>query len=241
MRLIPAIDIIEGKCVRLTKGDYSTKKIYSEDPLEIAMAFEDHGIENLHLVDLDGAKAQKIINYKVLERIATKTNLNIDFGGGLKTNEDLEIAFNSGAKQITGGSIAVNNQDLFLEWLDKYGSNKIILGADVIKGKIATSGWTETSDIEIENFIKNFSEEGIKYVISTDISKDGMLQGPSLQLYKQILDINPELKVIASGGVSQLSDLENVMQIGCEAVIIGKAIYENKISLKDLENFILNN
>ncbi|MGO1752081.1 MAG: 1-(5-phosphoribosyl)-5-[(5-phosphoribosylamino)methylideneamino]imidazole-4-carboxamide isomerase [Psychroflexus sp.] len=241
MRLIPAIDIIEGKCVRLTKGDYSTQKIYSEDPLEIAMAFEDHGIENLHLVDLDGAKAQKIINYKVLERIATKTNLNIDFGGGLKTNEDLEIAFNSGAKQITGGSIAVNNPDLFLEWLDKYGSNKIILGADVKNGKIATSGWTETSDIEIENFIKNFSEEGIKYVISTDISKDGMLQGPSLQLYKQILDINPELKVIASGGVSQLSDLENVMQIGCEAVIIGKAIYENKISLKDLENFILNN
>lgn len=241
MRLIPAIDIIEGKCVRLTKGDYSTKKIYSEDPLEIAMAFEDHGIENLHLVDLDGAKAQKIINYKVLERIATKTNLNIDFGGGLKTNEDLEIAFNSGAKQITGGSIAVNNPDLFLEWLDKYGSNKIILGADVKNGKIATSGWTETSDIEIENFIKNFSEKGIKYVISTDISKDGMLQGPSLQLYKQILDINPELKVIASGGVSQLSDLENVMQIGCEAVIIGKAIYENKINLKDLENFILNN
>ncbi|PJX28550.1 1-(5-phosphoribosyl)-5-[(5-phosphoribosylamino)methylideneamino]imidazole-4-carboxamide isomerase [Psychroflexus sp. S27] len=241
MRLIPAIDIIEGKCVRLTKGDYSTQKIYSEDPLEIAMAFEDHGIENLHLVDLDGAKAQKIINYKVLERIATKTNLNIDFGGGLKTNEDLEIAFNSGAKQITGGSIAVNNPDLFLEWLDKYGSNKIILGADVKNGKIATSGWTETSDIEIENFIKNFSEEGIKYVISTDISKDGMLQGPSLQLYKQILDINPELKVIASGGVSQLSDLENVMQIGCEAVIIGKAIYENKINLKDLENFILNN
>ncbi|MGO3237527.1 MAG: 1-(5-phosphoribosyl)-5-[(5-phosphoribosylamino)methylideneamino]imidazole-4-carboxamide isomerase [Psychroflexus halocasei] len=241
MRLIPAIDIIEGKCVRLTKGDYSTQKIYSEDPLEIAMAFEDHGIENLHLVDLDGAKAQKIINYKVLERIATKTNLNIDFGGGLKTNEDLEIAFNSGAKQITGGSIAVNNPDLFLEWLDKYGSNKIILGADVKNGKIATSGWTETSDIEIENFIKNFSEEGIKYVISTDISKDGMLQGPSLQLYKQILDINPELKVIASGGVSQLSDLDDVMQIGCEAVIIGKAIYENKINLKDLENFILNN
>ncbi|MGO3690653.1 MAG: HisA/HisF-related TIM barrel protein, partial [Psychroflexus halocasei] len=169
------------------------------------------------------------------------TNLNIDFGGGLKTNEDLEIAFNSGAKQITGGSIAVNNPDLFLEWLDKYGSNKIILGADVKNGKIATSGWTETSDIEIENFIKNFSEKGIKYVISTDISKDGMLQGPSLQLYKQILDINPELKVIASGGVSQLSDLENVMQIGCEAVIIGKAIYENKINLKDLENFILNN
>ncbi|MGO2102495.1 MAG: 1-(5-phosphoribosyl)-5-[(5-phosphoribosylamino)methylideneamino]imidazole-4-carboxamide isomerase [Psychroflexus halocasei] len=241
MRLIPAIDIIEGKCVRLTKGDYTTKKIYSEDPLEIAMAFEDHGIENLHLVDLDGAKAQRVINYNVLERIATKTNLNIDFGGGLKTDEDLKIAFNSGAKQITGGSIAVHDTSLFLEWLDKYGSNKIILGADVKNGKIATSGWTETSDIEIENFIKNFSEEGIKYVISTDISKDGMLQGPSLQLYKQILDINPELKVIASGGVSQLSDLDDVMQIGCEAVIIGKAIYENKISLKDLENFILNN
>lgn len=241
MRLIPAIDIIEGKCVRLTKGDYTTKKIYSEDPLEIAMAFEDHGIENLHLVDLDGAKAQRVINYNVLERIATKTNLNIDFGGGLKTDEDLKIAFNSGAKQITGGSIAVHDTSLFLEWLDKYGSNKIILGADVKNGKIATSGWTETSDIEIENFIKNFSEEGIKYVISTDISKDGMLQGPSLQLYKQILDINPELKVIASGGVSQLSDLDDVMQIGCEAVIIGKAIYENKISLKDLQNFILNN
>lgn len=241
MRIILAIDIIDGKCVRLTKGDYTTKKIYSEDPLEIAMAFEDHGIENLHLVDLDGAKAQKIINYKVLERIASKTNLHIDFGGGLKTDEDLKIAFESGAKQITGGSIAVKNRDLFLSWLKKYSSEQIILGADVKDKKIATSGWTETSDIEIESFIKHFSEEGIKYVISTDISKDGMLQGPSLKLYQEILDINPELKLIASGGISQLSDLDDVQQIGCEAVIIGKAIYENKISLKDLENFILNN
>lgn len=241
MRIIPAIDIIDGKCVRLTKGDYTTKKIYSEDPLEVAMAFEDHGIENLHLVDLDGAKAQRVINYKVLERIATKTNLNIDFGGGLKADEDLKIAFEFGAKQVTGGSIAVKNQDLFLSWLKKYGSDHIILGADVKDKKIATSGWTETSDIEIESFIKHFSEEGIKYVISTDISKDGMLQGPSLKLYQDILDINPELKLIASGGISQLSDLDDVNQIGSEAVIIGKAIYENKISLKDLENFILNN
>lgn len=241
MRIIPAIDIIDGKCVRLTKGDYTTKKIYSEDPLEIAMAFEDHGIENLHLVDLDGAKAQRVINYKVLERIASKTNLDIDFGGGLKTDEDLKIAFESGAKQVTGGSIAVKNQDLFLRWLNKYGSEQIILGADVKGKKIATSGWSETSEFTLDAFIKEYSAHHIKYVISTDISKDGMLQGPSSQLYKQILDINPKLKVIASGGISQLSDLDDVKQIGCEAVIIGKAIYENKISLKDLENYILKN
>ncbi|MDN6316444.1 MAG: 1-(5-phosphoribosyl)-5-[(5-phosphoribosylamino)methylideneamino]imidazole-4-carboxamide isomerase [Flavobacteriaceae bacterium] len=241
MRLIPAIDIIEGKCVRLTRGDYTTKKIYSEDPLETAMAFEDHGIENLHLVDLDGAKAERIVNYKTLEKIASKTQLHIDYGGGLKTNEDLKITFESGAHQITGGSIAVNNRSLFLAWLNKYGSERIILGADVNNNKIATSAWEKTSDIDVLDFINSYQKKGIKNVISTDISKDGMLKGPSIDLYKNILKTNPNLRLIASGGVSQLSDLDALRDLGCEAVIIGKAMYEDKISLKDLEKYVLKN
>lgn len=239
MRIIPAIDIIEGQCVRLSKGDYDTKKVYNENPLEVAKAFEDSGIEYLHLVDLDGAKSKHIVNHKILEKIATQTNLKIDFGGGLKSDKDLKIAFECGAHQITGGSIAVTNKSLFLHWVSKYGAQKIILGADVKDGKIATGGWKESSDLQIEKFIKDFVNDGIEYVISTDISKDGMLEGPSVDLYTSILDDNPDLKLIASGGISNLQDLEDVFEIGCEGVIIGKAIYENRISLKELEKFIL--
>lgn len=239
MRIIPAIDIIEGQCVRLSKGDYDTKKVYNENPLEVAKAFEDSGIEYLHLVDLDGAKSKHIVNHKILESIATHTRLKIDFGGGLKSDKDLQIAFESGAQQITGGSIAVSDKALFLDWVAKFGSQKIILGADAKEGKIATGGWKESSDLQIEKFIRDFVMEGIEYVISTDISKDGMLEGPSVDLYASILKKNPELKLIASGGISNLQDLEDVFEIGCEGVIIGKAIYENRISLKELEKFIL--
>ena len=245
MRIIPAIDIIDGKCVRLTKGDYSTKKIYNENPLEVAKEFEAAGIEYLHVVDLDGAKASQIINYKVLEQIAGKTNLKIDFGGGLKSNKDLEIAFNSGAHQITGGSIAVKNSDIFESWIETYGANKIILGADFYPdssgGKIATNGWQEESTLELIPFIKGYQDKGIQYVICTDISKDGMLQGPSFNMYKEILSETKDLKLIASGGISTFDELPRLAENGCEGVIIGKAIYEHKISLKQLEQYILNN
>ena len=239
MRIIPAIDIINGKCVRLTKGDYTTQKIYNENPLEVAKAFEAHGITYLHLVDLDGAKANHIVNYSVLETLATKTTLKIDFGGGLKSDEDLHIAFNSGAQQITGGSIAVKQPDIFLKWLETYGSEKIILGADAKNGNVAITGWTEQSNIDIQSFITNYINNGVTYVICTDIDKDGMLQGPSIPLYKQIIQQNVTVKLIASGGITTLQDLENLKQIGCEGAIVGKAIYENKISLKALEKFIL--
>lgn len=239
MRIIPAIDIIEGKCVRLTKGDYNTKKIYNENPLEVAKKFEDAGIQYLHVVDLDGAKASHIVNYKVLEKIASKTNLKIDFGGGLKSDEDLKIAFESGAKQITGGSIAVKNPTVFESWIDKYGSDKIILGADCNNEKIAVSGWQEESDLEVIPFIQNYQTKGIDYVICTDISKDGMLQGPSFDLYKRILESSPNIKLIASGGISTFNEIPQLADLGCEGVIIGKAIYENKISLKELENYII--
>ena len=251
MRIIPAIDIIDAKCVRLTKGDYNTKKIYNENPLEVAKEFEDAGIEYLHVVDLDGAKASQIINYKVLEEIATKTNLKIDFGGGLKSDKDLEIAFNSGANQITGGSIAVKNPTIFQSWIEKFGSQKIILGADFYPdnsgGKIATNGWQEESSLELLPFIADYQQKGIEYVICTDISKDGMLEGPSFDTYKEILSQNvissaveKSIKLIASGGISIFDELPKLAELGCEGVIIGKAIYENKISLKQLENFIIN-
>ncbi len=252
MRIIPAIDIIEGKCVRLTKGDYNTKKIYNENPLEVAKEFEDAGIEYLHVVDLDGAKASTIINYKVLEEIATKTNLKIDFGGGLKSDKDLEIAFNSGANQITGGSIAVKNPEVFENWISKFGAEKIILGADFYPdatgGKIATNGWQEESSLQLIPFINDYQSKGIQYVICTDISKDGMLQGPSFGTYEEILNTSKMsdraqsskgLKLIASGGISTFDELPKLAELGCEGVIIGKAIYENKISLKQLESFIL--
>ncbi|ANH60897.1 MULTISPECIES: 1-(5-phosphoribosyl)-5-[(5-phosphoribosylamino)methylideneamino]imidazole-4-carboxamide isomerase [Dokdonia] len=239
MRIIPAIDIIDGNCVRLSKGDYNTKKIYNENPLEVAKQFEAHGITHLHLVDLDGAKSKHIVNHKILEQIATKTALKVDFGGGLKTDEDLRIAFESGASQITGGSIAVKNPDTFKSWLSKFGSDKIILGADAHHRKIAISGWLEESDDDVVEFINAYQKEGVSYVICTDISKDGMLEGPSFDLYQEILASTPDLKLIASGGISTFDELPKLAEMGCEGTIIGKAIYENRISLKQLEDFIL--
>lgn len=241
MRIIPAIDIINGQCVRLTKGDYTTKKVYNEDPVEVAKAFEDSGIQYLHVVDLDGAKESHIVNYKVLEGIASKTRLKIDFGGGLKSDEDLKIAFESGANQITGGSIAVKNPNIFQDWIAQYGPDKIILGADCNNERIAISGWQEESDLEVIPFIKDYQSKGIEYVICTDISKDGMLQGPSFYLYKRILEQTKNLKLIASGGISSYEELPKLLDLGCEGVIVGKAIYEQKISLKDIEKFIISN
>ena len=244
MRIIPAIDIIDGKCVRLTKGDYETKKVYNENPLEVAKAFEASGIEYLHLVDLDGAKAKHIVNYKVLEQIASKTSLKIDFGGGLKANEDLHIAFNSGAKQITGGSIAVKDPKTFEGWISKYGSAKIILGADSDNGKVSISGWMEQSKEDVIPFIKAYQRKSIQYVICTDISKDGMLEGPSVELYKEIIaecsnsSSGQSIKLIASGGISSIEEIPILRDMGCEGVIIGKAIYENHISLKQLEKYV---
>lgn len=237
MRIIPAIDIIEGKCVRLTRGDYGTKKIYNESPLEVAKEFEANGIQYLHLVDLDGAKSSRIINNKVLEQIATKTNLKIDFGGGLKSDEDARIAFESGANQITGGSIAVKNPDTFIGWLTKYGNDKIILGADCKDRKIATNGWLETSEIDIVDFIKEYQEIGVTNIICTDVAKDGMLQGASVDLYLEILS-KTSVNLIASGGVANINDLHRLKEIGCEGAIVGKAIYEGNISLKELQEFI---
>ena len=241
MRIIPAIDIIDGKCVRLSKGDYDTKKIYNEDPLEVAKDFEAHGIRFLHLVDLDGAKSKHIVNHKILEQIASQTSLQIDFGGGLKTDDDLRIAFESGAKQITGGSIAVKDSDTFIGWIEKHGANKIILGADAMDEKVAVSGWLEESKEELIPFIQSYQSKGIKYVICTDISKDGMLEGPSFELYSRILSQTNELKLIASGGISTFDELPKLAEMGCEGTIIGKAIYENRISLKQLETYILSN
>jgi len=258
LRIIPAIDIIEGKCVRLSKGDYNTKKVYNENPLEVAKQYEAHGIGYLHLVDLDGAKSKHIVNHKILEQIASKTSLKIDFGGGLKTDEDLHVAFESGARQITGGSIAVKDETTFKRWLTTYGSQKIILGADAKDEKIAVSGWQEESQINVIPFVKDYQKAGIEYVICTDISKDGMLQGPSFDLYKKllrettvtkteiggsgVLDIEENgIKLIASGGISAFEELHELARIGCKGVIIGKAIYENRISLKQLESYILAN
>lgn len=244
MRIIPAIDIIDGKCVRLTKGDYDTKKVYNENPLEVAKMFEASGIEYLHLVDLDGAKAKHIVNYRVLEQISSKTNLKIDFGGGLKSKDDLHIAFNSGAKQITGGSIAVKDPETFEGWISKYGSAKIILGADSDDGKIAISGWMEQSKEDVIPFIRAYQKKGIQYVICTDISKDGMLEGPSVELYRQIISEctnssnKQSIKLIASGGISCIDEIPILKEMGCEGVIIGKAIYENRITLKQLEKFV---
>lgn len=234
MRIIPAIDIIDGKCVRLSKGDYSTKKVYSESPLEVAKEFEANGITYLHLVDLDGAKSKQIINSKTLELIAAKTNLIIDFGGGIKSDEDVKIAFDCGATQITGGSIAANNPEIFMRWLIKYGNDKIILGADCKNRKIATNGWLETSEEDVVDFITAYKEKGIANVICTDIAKDGMLKGPSIELYTEIIN-KTNINLIASGGVSSFKDLEELVNIGCEGAIVGKAIYEGRITLKELQ------
>ena len=238
MRIIPAIDIINGECVRLSKGDYNQKTVYSKKVLDVAKNFEDNGIQFLHLVDLDGAKQNRIINYKILEKISSQTNLIIDFGGGLKSEEDIKIAFESGAKQVTLGSIAVKNSELFLKSLEKYGSEKIILGADAKKEKIAVSGWLEESEMNIYDFIKEKTEDGIQYVISTDIDKDGMLEGPSFDLYEKIIAENPDIKLIASGGITSTNDLVQLNSIGCEGAIIGKALYENRITFNDLKPFL---
>jgi phosphoribosylformimino-5-aminoimidazole carboxamide ribotide isomerase len=240
MRIIPAIDIIDGKCVRLSKGDYSTKIIYNENPLEVAKSFESHGIEYLHLVDLDGAKSSTIVNYKIIEQIASKTKLKIDFGGGLKSDSDVRIAFESGANQITGGSIAIKKSELFEEWIAYYGSEKVILGADALNEKVAVFGWLENSNVDLIPFIKSYQNKGIQYVICTDISKDGMLEGPSFELYSRILSEISEIKLIASGGISTFEELPKLEKMGCEGTIIGKAIYEDRITLKQIENYILN-
>lgn len=233
--VIPAIDIIDGKCVRLTQGDYAQKKVYNEHPLEVAKQFEDIGLKRLHLVDLDGAKAGAVKNWKVLETIAGKTSLIVDFGGGIKKEEDVRIVFESGAALATVGSLAVKDESAFVEWLQKYGADKFLLGADVKDEKIAISGWLETTDIWIYDFIHKYIQHGVQQIFCTDVSKDGKLEGPSTNLYKNIIKEFPQLYFIASGGVSSMDDLYQLAEIGCKGVIIGKAIYEGKISFKDLK------
>lgn len=237
MQLIPAIDIINGKCVRLTQGDYDSVKIYNENPLETAKQFEDAGLSRLHLVDLDGAKAGSVKNWKVLETIASKTELSIDFGGGIKTANDVNIVLESGANWATVGSIAVKDEILFVQWIENYGAARFMLGADVKNEKIAVGGWLETTDIWIYDFIRKYMSHGINNIFCTDVSKDGLLQGPAIGLYKNIIQEFPSLHFIASGGVSSLKDLEELAAIGCNGAIIGKAIYENRISLQDLKKF----
>jgi phosphoribosylformimino-5-aminoimidazole carboxamide ribotide isomerase len=237
IELIPAIDIIDGKCVRLTKGDYGSKKIYNTNPLEVAKQFADSGLRRLHLVDLDGAREGRIINYRVLEQITGNTSLTVDFGGGLKSDDDLRIAFECGAAMITGGSIAVKSPETFDSWLQRYGNDRIILGADVKDEKIAINGWQEGTSIELFSYIADYKEKGIKKVICTDINKDGMLQGSSTGLYKKILAQFPDIYLIASGGISSIGDIEELETAGLPAVIFGKAIYEGKITLKELENY----
>ena len=236
--IIPAIDLIDAKCVRLSQGDYNQKTVYNENPLEVAKMFEDAGITRLHLVDLDGAKAQHIVNYKVLETIASKTNLTIDFGGGLKSDEDLKVAFESGASMITGGSIVVKNAAVFEGWIAKYGAEKIILGADAKDGKIAVSGWLETSTEDLLPFVANYMQKGISKVISTDISRDGMLTGPSIELYQKMMDELSGIELIASGGIATMSDIHQLNEMGVPGVITGKAIYEGRIKLVEISKFI---
>ncbi len=236
--IIPAIDLIDAKCVRLSQGDYNQKTVYNESPLEVAKMFEGAGINRLHLVDLDGAKAKHIVNYKVLETIASKTSLVIDFGGGLKSDEDLRIAFECGAKMVTGGSIAVKDRETFLHWIETYGAEKIILGADAKDKMIAVSGWQEVSELPILDFIGSYTEKGIHQVISTDIARDGMLTGPSIDLYKEIMDRFPGLELIASGGIASMKDIHELNKMGVPGVITGKAIYEGRIKLEEIRRFI---
>lgn len=237
MYIIPAIDIIDGKCVRLTQGDYGQKKIYNENPLEVAKQFEDAGLTRLHLVDLDGAKQKKIINWKVLERLATQTHLHIDFGGGVQSDEDLQIAFDCGAKQVTGGSVAVKNPELFEHWLKSYGGEKIILGADARNERIAISGWEEGTEQWVYDFVEDWVQRGIRYTISTDVAKDGLLQGPSFDLYRNLQVQCSDLQVIASGGVSSMKDIEQLAEMNLFGVIVGKAIYEGRVTLAELKHF----
>lgn len=238
MRIIPAIDLIEGQCVRLTHGDYNTKKIYNTDPVEVAREFADHGIKYLHLVDLDGAKKGEVVNLKVLERICSETNLIVDFGGGLRTTESVEKVFSAGARQVTGGSIAVKNPELFESWLSRFGGEAIILGADAKNGNIAIQGWTESTALPVEAYVADYMDKGVKYVICTDISRDGALTGPAVELYASMLKSNPGVKLIASGGIADITDLDKLKALKMDGVIIGKAIYENRISLKQLEDYV---
>lgn len=237
IRIVPAIDLIDGKCVRLTQGDYAQKKVYNEDPLEVARMFEAHGIKHLHLVDLDGARQKHVVNHKVLEQIATHTKLSVDFGGGIKTDDDLELVFRSGAAQATIGSVAVTDPALFESWIETYGAEKIILGADAKEGKIAVSGWLDVTNLDIFEFFAEYEKKQVKYVLCTDISRDGMLQGTAIDLYISLVNRFPELKIIASGGVTKAEEIDHLNENGLFAVIIGKAIYEGRITLKELEKY----
>ncbi len=238
IELIPAIDIIDGKCVRLSQGDYNTQKVYNENPVEVAKEIEAHGIRRLHVVDLDGAASHHVVNYRVLEQIACRTSLAIDFGGGIKTDEDLIIAFENGAQMVTLGSVAVKNPELFKKWLNQYGNKKIILGADIKDNKISVNGWKEDSQQELIPFLSSYTQEGVCKVLCTDISRDGMLQGPSIELYKQVLAQFPEMHLIASGGVSCIQDIIDLEAAKVPAVVFGKALYEGKITLKELNRFM---
>lgn len=236
IEIIPAIDLIDGKCVRLSQGDFAQKTVYSDNPLEMAKEFETAGLSRLHIVDLDGAKNGKVLNLKVLETIASGTRLTIDFGGGIKTDDDIESVFDAGAKMASIGSVAVKNADKFFEWLEKYGGDKILLGADVKNEKIAINGWQTATEAEIIPFLKDYAAKGVTQTFVTDIAKDGLLQGSSTELYRKILRESPELKLIASGGVSRIEDIRELDRIGCAGVIVGKAIYEGRISLQELKN-----
>ena len=238
INIIPAIDIIDGKCVRLEQGDYEKKKIYNQDPLEVAKMYEAHGLTHLHLVDLDGAKAKHVINYKVLQHIAANTNLNIDYGGGIKSDKDINIVLDSGAGKVTLGSVAVTDKDLMLKWLQKYGAGKIILGADVKDNKIAIQGWKNITDIDINDFITDYMQDGIKYVLCTDIAKDGMLKGSSIELYDRLNKHFPQLNFIASGGITNIDEIKQLNDMGLYGVIIGKALYENRIKLDELGRLV---
>ena len=238
MEIIPAIDLIGGKCVRLSQGDYSSKIEYHDDPLEMAKRFEGVGIRRLHLVDLDGAKAKKIVNADMLERICAGTSLQVDFGGGIQSDVEIQKAFLLGAKQVTGGSIAVKNPELFQTWIEKYGAEKIILGADAKDRKIAVGGWEETTSVELIPFVRDYVASGIRYVICTDVAKDGQLQGPSTQLYIDMMSEIPGVKLIASGGVSCMQDLEDLQKSGVYGAIVGKAYYEGRVTLEQLASFV---
>ena len=235
MTIIPAIDIIDGKCVRLTKGDYDQKTIYNKDPLEVALQFEDAGLNRLHLVDLDGAKAGEVKNWKVLEKIAGKTKLVIDFSGGISSQKNLEIAFNSGTRYASIGSIAVKDEFTFSGWLLAFGADKFIIGADVKEEMIVIKGWTETTSMTVIELIEKYKEKGVKQFFCTDVNKDGLLQGPATDLYKKILNEHPSIDLIASGGITTLKEIEELREAGCSGAIIGKAIYENRITLSDLK------
>jgi phosphoribosylformimino-5-aminoimidazole carboxamide ribotide isomerase len=238
IEIIPAIDIIDGKCVRLTQGDYGQKKVYNENPLSVAKMFEDSGIKRLHLVDLDGAKSNHVLNARTLDRIVSRTSLIVDFGGGIKSDDDINLVFNCGAAQVTIGSIAVTIPEMFIRWIQKFGPEKIILGADVKDNKIAIGGWNSISDNNLVDFLQFYVEKGVKYIICTDISKDGMLQGSSLNLYNELVVSFPNTKIIASGGITNVNEIENLDSQGIFGVIIGKALYEGIIQLHDLEKFL---